>query len=99
MHLQIKSFQQFLVTMQPFVEEHGRCYVFWLGFMRPVLTLVHPDTAKVILRSLEPKAKGGAGYEFLLPWLGEYGLLHMQFTFHRSPFHIRQQSSNSDAGW
>jgi hypothetical protein len=44
----------------------------WVMFFYPIFATCHPDTAKVLLKSSEPKTKynlGGA-YRMLLPWLG-----------------------------
>lgn len=52
-----------------------RYFRIWVGFFRPVLILLHPDTVKILFKSSEPKITGfGGSYRFLLPWLGE-GLL------------------------
>ncbi|XP_069136016.1 cytochrome P450 4A24-like isoform X1 [Argopecten irradians] len=49
------------------------CY--WLMGFYPVLNVCHTDTAKVVLRSSEPKPKHrGGGYFSLMDWLGD-GLL------------------------
>ena len=57
------------------VSKFPRAYVVHAGPVRPVLILVHPETAKVILKTAEPKAMmGGSGYTLLRPWLGD-GLL------------------------
>lgn len=44
----------------------------WVMFFYPVFSTCHPDTAKVLLKSSEPKTKynmGGA-YRMIIPWLG-----------------------------
>ncbi|XP_052715318.1 cytochrome P450 4F2-like [Crassostrea angulata] len=48
----------------------------WMMFFFPVFTVCHPDTAKVLFKSSEPKPKYslGGSYRMLLPWLGD-GLL------------------------
>lgn len=48
----------------------------WMMFFYPVFTACHPDTAKILLKSSEPKSKYsmGAPYRMILPWLGD-GLL------------------------
>ena len=52
---------------------HGnRVYKFWFGPFRPNAVLVHPDTAKHILKTAEPKTmKDKGGYTMLVPWLGK----------------------------
>lgn len=44
----------------------------WMMFFFPVFTVCHPDTAKVLFKSSEPKPKYslGGSYRMLLPWLG-----------------------------
>ncbi|KAJ8317562.1 hypothetical protein KUTeg_005466 [Tegillarca granosa] len=44
-------------------------------FFYPTFTVTHPDTAKILLKSSEPKSKSTAGiHKMFLPWLGD-GLL------------------------
>ena len=48
-------------------------YRFWFGGMRPSVWVIHPQTAKVIAQTEEPKSfSGKGGYNFLLPWLGKF---------------------------
>ncbi|XP_069136023.1 cytochrome P450 4A24-like [Argopecten irradians] len=56
-------------------ETKARVISFWIMFMFPLIFVCHPETAKVVLKSSEPKSKrvGGAYYP-LLDWLGD-GLL------------------------
>ncbi|VDI55369.1 cytochrome P450, family 4, subfamily B, polypeptide 1 [Mytilus galloprovincialis] len=53
--------------------EDKRCkaFVYWLFVVRPLLTLTHPDTIKVVMKSTSPKSRKGAGIAFMLPWIGE----------------------------
>ncbi|XP_013084721.2 cytochrome P450 4F6-like isoform X2 [Biomphalaria glabrata] len=45
---------------------------FWLGPFQPNITVFHPDTVKLILKSSAPKARGlGGVYQFALPWIGD----------------------------
>ncbi|XP_061189752.1 cytochrome P450 4F2-like [Saccostrea echinata] len=48
----------------------------WVMFLYPVFSTCHPDTAKILLKSSEPKVKYNLGgvYRMILPWLGD-GLL------------------------
>jgi hypothetical protein len=39
-------------------------FVYWLFCVKPILTLVHPSTIKVVMKSLAPKPKKGAGVSF-----------------------------------
>ena len=45
----------------------------WMMFFYPVFAVCHPDTAKVLLKSSEPKSKYslGAPYRAGIPWLGK----------------------------
>ena len=45
----------------------------WMMFFYPVFAVCHPDTAKVLLKSSEPKSKYsvGAPYRASIPWLGK----------------------------
>lgn len=53
-----------------YVDKGEKWYSFWL-FNLPVVMVTHPDTAKEILRSSEPKSHGILGYGGLMPWLGK----------------------------
>ena len=60
----------------------------WMMFFYPVFAVCHPDTAKVLLKSSEPKSKYslGAPYRAGIPWLGktwlnEQLLLRFRFLF------------------
>ncbi|XP_021345592.1 cytochrome P450 4F6-like isoform X2 [Mizuhopecten yessoensis] len=47
----------------------------WIMFFYPVFSLCHPETAKVVLKTAEPKpVQTGGGYFAFIPWLGN-GLL------------------------
>ncbi|XP_078699297.1 cytochrome P450 4A25-like [Branchiostoma floridae x Branchiostoma belcheri] len=48
-----------------------KCFQQWIGPFRGVLMIVHPEVAKEVLKTIEPK---GRVYEYLRPWLGD-GLL------------------------
>nr|AGC92781.1 cytochrome P450 [Meretrix meretrix] len=52
-----------------------RYYVWWTTFAKTSLTVCHPETVKIVMKTSEPKPTGFMGiYRFGLPWLGE-GLL------------------------
>uniref|UniRef100_A0A2C9JV95 Cytochrome P450 n=1 Tax=Biomphalaria glabrata TaxID=6526 RepID=A0A2C9JV95_BIOGL len=45
---------------------------FWFTPFRPDITVYHPETVKVILKSSAPKARGyGTVYEHAMPWIGD----------------------------
>ncbi|KAJ8313006.1 hypothetical protein KUTeg_010379 [Tegillarca granosa] len=68
---QIESYTLFTNKMQSnFIDAGEKCYIFWLFFNNPIVVVAHPDTAREILKSSEPKVITGA-YGFLIPWLGE----------------------------
>ncbi|XP_071181033.1 cytochrome P450 4A4-like isoform X2 [Mytilus edulis] len=71
--LQIGCFHDFVCrNHEEYVEkQNAKAYTFWLFINRPILQLTHPDTIKVLMKSNAPKAKSGAGYLFVLPWLGD----------------------------
>ncbi|XP_067687365.1 cytochrome P450 4B1-like [Haliotis asinina] len=71
---QIKSFKDFTEDTMVFIKDGFQAYMFWIGFYRPMVVVAHPESVKAILKTSEPKAKGGGGYDFVLPWLGD-GLL------------------------
>ncbi|XP_035691044.1 cytochrome P450 4F2-like [Branchiostoma floridae] len=48
-----------------------KCFQQWVGPFRGVLVVVHPELAKDVLKTIEPKSRV---YEYLRPWLGD-GLL------------------------
>ncbi|XP_052239307.1 cytochrome P450 4F1-like isoform X4 [Dreissena polymorpha] len=55
--------------------EFKRYYVWWVTFAKASLTVCHPETVRVVMKSSQPKPTGFGGvYRFGLPWLGE-GLL------------------------
>lgn len=64
-----------MMTNYRWMTNNPRCYVVYMGPVRPVLILHHPETVKILLKTAEPKALlGGSGYTLLRPWLGD-GLL------------------------
>lgn len=71
------NMQGFYKTIFELQEKTGaRLYHGWTMFFYPSFGVCHPETAKVLLKSSEPKPKHtmGGSYRFLLPWLGD-GLL------------------------
>ncbi|XP_025097140.1 cytochrome P450 4A24-like [Pomacea canaliculata] len=52
-------------------KKYPKFFRLWLGPLRPLIFLNHPDTMKTLLKSSEPKSHI---YKFTFPWLGE-GLL------------------------
>ena len=68
--LQFTSYADFFEKSKQFVVDGHKTYVWWLGPFRCTLVVIHPDTVKVLLRSTQPKAGGGGGYDFLKPWIG-----------------------------
>lgn len=69
--------QGFYKTIFELQEKTGaRLYHGWTMFFYPSFGVCHPETAKVLLKSSEPKPKHtmGGSYRFLLPWLGEEAL-------------------------
>ncbi|KAJ8312895.1 hypothetical protein KUTeg_010268 [Tegillarca granosa] len=69
---ELAVWSDFLCRMQrEFIDEKGvKMYVFWL-FNLPIVMVTHPDTAKDIMKSTEPKSLDLLGYGGLLPWLGQ----------------------------
>jgi hypothetical protein len=53
-------------------KQHAKGFSFWLFMVRPIVHLTHPDTIKIVMKSSAPKAKSGAGYLFMIPWIGKY---------------------------
>lgn len=54
---------------------YKKLYQFWYGPFVPAVQLVHPDSAKVIFKSSEPKytnKDSGTVYTYLIDWLGLY---------------------------
>ena len=46
-------------------------FQFWVGPFLPIISLCHPDLAKVIMKSSEPKMTNNTGnYSVFSPWLG-----------------------------
>ncbi|ESO91583.1 hypothetical protein LOTGIDRAFT_122078 [Lottia gigantea] len=71
---QVESAREIVDLNQELFDAGNKIALYWFGPVRPVIAVGHPDTIKVILKSQEPKAGGGNGYDLLKPWLGE-GLL------------------------
>ncbi|XP_041378380.1 cytochrome P450 4F6-like [Gigantopelta aegis] len=66
-------------TMQYIAKNFRRYHMDWMGPILPSFILSHPDVAKLLLKTSEPKARNlglgmSASYEMGVPWLGE-GLL------------------------
>ena len=61
-----------------FTQKHVYAFVVWYTWMRPCLTVVHPDTVKEVLRTTEPKPVSQFGvYRLLLPWIGMFILKYL----------------------
>lgn len=75
LHL-MPEFTDYLRRVDKGIQETGkRLSGFWVMFFYPVISLCHPETAKVLLKTAEPKpVQTGGGYFAFLPWLGN-GLL------------------------
>nr|XP_022344971.1 cytochrome P450 4A25-like [Crassostrea virginica] len=72
-----ENMEGFLGTVLKMQEKtRARLYHGWTMFFYPSFGVCHPETAKVLLKSSEPKPRHsiGGSYRFLLPWLGD-GLL------------------------
>ncbi|XP_066298428.1 cytochrome P450 4A25-like [Branchiostoma lanceolatum] len=61
-------FLQFLTEQ---TRRFPKCFQQWVGPFRGILVVVHPQLAKDVLKTIEPKSRV---YEYLRPWLGD-GLL------------------------
>ncbi|XP_033731538.1 cytochrome P450 4F4-like, partial [Pecten maximus] len=75
LHL-ISDFDDFMeIGFKLIHETRTRIISFWIMFFFPLIFVCHPETAKTLLKSSEPKSKrvGGAYYP-LMDWLGD-GLL------------------------
>ncbi|OWF56652.1 Leukotriene-B(4) omega-hydroxylase 1 [Mizuhopecten yessoensis] len=72
LHL-IPEFSDYVRLVKTGIQETGKKISgVWLMFFFPILTTCHPDTAKVLLRSSEPKPKRfGEAYYTITPWLGD----------------------------
>ncbi|XP_033748762.1 cytochrome P450 4F6-like isoform X1 [Pecten maximus] len=72
LHL-IPEFSDYVCLVRKGIQETGkRISGVWLMFFFPILTACHPETAKVLLRSSEPKPKRfGEAYYTITPWLGD----------------------------
>ena len=67
-----------LVFFHDCTRKYPKLYTLWIGPARPSLTVCHPDTCKVVLKSTLPKPVSGmGGYTFLTPWLGKQAPLHV----------------------
>ncbi|XP_048770394.2 cytochrome P450 4F2-like [Ostrea edulis] len=77
-HLNLFENMQGYIRAVQDAEERSRIKLYhgWIMFFYPLFGICHPETAKTILKSSEPKPRHttGGSYRFLLPWLGD-GLL------------------------
>ncbi|XP_048770388.2 cytochrome P450 4F2-like [Ostrea edulis] len=77
-HLHLfENMQQYLrIAIDLEQRTRTRCYHGWIMFFFPFFAVCHPESAKVLLKSSEPKPRYtiGGSYRILLPWLGD-GLL------------------------
>ncbi|XP_064599936.1 cytochrome P450 4A24-like [Liolophura sinensis] len=72
---QAKDCAGFFKLFHQLTQKYNRKFVFWSSSLRPVITVVHPETVKNILKSTEPKTTAlGAGYKLIEDWIGD-GLL------------------------
>ena len=57
--------------LKDLTQKHKKAFVIWYTRFNPLLHVVHPETAKAILKTGEPKPVSFFGaYRFLVPWLG-----------------------------
>ncbi|XP_076097048.1 leukotriene-B4 omega-hydroxylase 3-like [Mytilus galloprovincialis] len=75
LHLYVKNDSVDVNQINTLTRRFPKFYRVWFGPFTPVVSLVHPDSVKVLLKTAEPKPVGhGPTYRTLIPWLGE-GLL------------------------
>ncbi|KAL3862141.1 hypothetical protein ACJMK2_008131 [Sinanodonta woodiana] len=75
LHLLPEDSEERLMLLNSFCKSFPKMFKFWVGPFRPTLTVNHPDTVRLVLKTAEPKPTGFDGvYRFGLPWLGR-GLL------------------------
>ncbi|XP_060067285.1 cytochrome P450 4A25-like [Ylistrum balloti] len=72
----VKEVPDYFELIQRCVQKtRTRTYVTWITSLSHYFGVCHPETAKLLLKSSEPKPKGlGQGYRSFIPWLGD-GLL------------------------
>lgn len=73
LHL-IPEFSDYVRLVRRGIQDTGkRITGVWMLFAFPILTTCHPETAKVLLKSSEPKPKRfGEAYYTITPWLGDW---------------------------
>ncbi|KAK3084838.1 hypothetical protein FSP39_019991 [Pinctada imbricata] len=76
LHLFSNITQYFDVVRNLIDKQRPKIYHIWILFLYPNITVCHPDTARILLKSSEPKTiyHAGGAYRMILPWLG-HGLL------------------------
>ncbi|XP_063429981.1 leukotriene-B4 omega-hydroxylase 3-like [Mytilus trossulus] len=75
LHLYVKNDSVDINQINTLMRRCPKFYRVWFGPFTPIVSLVHPDSVKVLLKTAEPKPVGhGPTYRTLIPWLGE-GLL------------------------
>ncbi|KAK3084660.1 hypothetical protein FSP39_017089 [Pinctada imbricata] len=76
LHLFSTVTEYFDVVKKFIDEQRPKTYQGWVLFLYPNITVCHPDTARILLKSSEPKTKyhAGGAYRMIMPWLGD-GLL------------------------
>ena len=57
-------------------EKHKKMFRIKFGPLLTSVVLVHPDAIKDLLKTAEPKQMSGAGYSFIVPWLGK-NIMHI----------------------
>ncbi|XP_063448040.1 cytochrome P450 4F2-like [Mytilus trossulus] len=75
LHL-FKDIGEFMTIIQDIVsKKRSKVICYWFMFFFPEFNVVHPDTARILMKSSEPKAIGmGGAYSMMKSWLGD-GLL------------------------
>lgn len=54
-------------------KERSKVICYWFMFFFPEFNVVHPDSAKILMKSSEPKSIGfGGAYGMMKSWLGTY---------------------------
>ncbi|XP_052073285.1 cytochrome P450 4F2-like [Mytilus californianus] len=71
-----KDIAEFMTVIREVIsKERSKVVCYWFMFFFPEFNVVHPDSARILMKSSEPKAIGfGGAYSMMKSWLGD-GLL------------------------
>ena len=52
-------------------DQYEKAYVAWFHGFGPFMNIVHPESAKAVLRTVSKPVQDGGAYHTFFPWIGE----------------------------